>query len=180
MRSWTPAEDRILLEYADSAKVFKQLPHRSEEAIKKRCYRLGFALFQGSWTLQRVCRETGYNWKQILRAKKALKQVWPRKRHKYLIGGDKVDALVEYLSDEPAPYRGRDRHGRATFRRTWARNHDKCRRCGTDGIKTTQRHAGWGLCLLCYRTARLANALGPWKLTPFGPAGCVVKTPAQC
>lgn len=158
MTPWTKQEDNVLIENADSAYITSKLPGRSLEAIRKRARELGFFLFQGTWTLQKICRETGYNWKQVQRAKKSLKQAWKKesggKSSRFVIQDWQVDAIVEFLANEKTPFCGTRRDGTPFPKSAWSTHFDRCQRCGTQGTKTTQRHAGRGLCFLCNRHLR--------------------------
>ena len=84
----------------------EELPGRSVAALRYRASVLGFSITRGTVSLSLLAKETGYNWKQFLRAKKALKQDWARltpvaknqKSHsKYLISGNQaIDHINEH------------------------------------------------------------------------------------
>ena len=162
--NWTKQEDNKLFEYANSSLILSKLPGRSLESVRKRARKFGFFLFQGTWTLQRICRETGYNWKQVQRAKEALNQKWHKEsrngRSRFIIDEEQVEKLTQYLKEEPTPFLKRARDGSMVPRRHWAQRFDHCVRCATQGNKTTQQHRGRGLCLLCYRKERRNSSMG--------------------
>ena len=149
--SWTKAEDNLLFDYAGGAtrdRLLQLLPGRSWKAIKSRSRTLGIDVWQGTWTMARIIKETGYNWKQVKRARLALGQKWRRAKSRkvradgkggtrYVISDEQFEEIVDFLQE------GRDlvflsRYGQPTVR--WSRYHDRCVVCGTNGTAPNQRH----------------------------------------
>lgn len=147
---WSKEEDLVLMKNVGHLNIFElmeSLPRRNRLAIERRCYELGFSPTQGTYTRLQIERETGYDWRQIKRARDALRQNWKRYGfRKYMITFDQTQEIVEYLRDET---------------RMWSLQYglDKCRQCGTDGDGERERHSGDGLCKRCWdfrRHARVA------------------------
>lgn len=134
---WSKEEEMVLIKNVGHSSIFElidMLPGRTRAAIESRCRRLGFSPTQGTFTRCGVERETGYDWRQIKRAKDALGQVWKRYGvRKYIISEEQYDEIIEYLRDEP---------------RKWSKqwNLDACIQCGTSGRSERERHSGDGLC----------------------------------
>jgi hypothetical protein len=138
---WNKDEDLILMKNVGHLNIFElmeQLPRRNRLAIERRCYELGFSPTQGTYTRLHIERETGYDWRQIKRARDALGQNWKRYGfRKYMITFDQVQEITEYLRDE---------------KRKWSLQYglDKCRACGASGDAERDRHSGDGLCKRCW------------------------------
>lgn len=131
-RLWTPEEDhKLLMALGDHtiAMLMRALPGRSEEAIRirlKRTHRI--SALTGVMTLNEFARHSGFDYKTLMRAKRELKQVWPRfnlsharnKRGRiYVISDNQQEALLKHLIHgyQPAgtPCEGAsDAHGRST------------------------------------------------------------------
>lgn len=142
---WSKDEDLILVKNVGHLSIFELLdllPRRNRVAIERRCYELGFTPTQGTFTRGKIERETGYDWRQIRRARDAIGQTWKRYGlRKYMITDDQVHEIIEYLKNE---------------KRKWARqyNIDMCIRCGISGDKERERHSGDGLCKGCWDQRR--------------------------
>ena len=157
---WSKEENDILLNLIGTStypSIKKQLPGRSLEAIKRQALRLGHPLYQGTVTLNQIIRETGYNWKQLERAKEALNQHWMRAtgrgRSRFLIKGEQLIELIEYLKREPYPFTSRF----GSPRLTWSRYHKICLGCSS----TNRPHYGHGYCEACWkRKTRAAKKNG--------------------
>lgn len=138
---WLPGEDLILVKNVGHLNIFELmdlLPRRNRLAIERRCYELGFSPTQGTHTRLQIERDTGYDWRQIQRARDALGQVWKRYgTRKYMITDDQVQEIIEYLKTET---------------RKWSLHYDldSCRLCGTSGDEERTRHSGDGLCKRCW------------------------------
>jgi hypothetical protein len=138
---WLPSEDLVLVKNVGHLNIFELmelLPRRNRLAIERRCYELGFSPTQGTHTRLQIERETGYDWRQIQRARDALGQVWKRYgTRKYMITDDQVQEIIEYLRTET---------------RKWSLHYDLdgCRICGTSGEEERTRHSGDGLCKRCW------------------------------
>ena len=134
---WTKAEEMILIKNVGLLSIFELmeiLPSRTRAAIESRCRKLGMAPTQGTFTRCGIERDTGYDWRQIRRARDALGQTWKRYGvRKYIITEDQLDDITEYLKHEPTKWSKR-----------W--NLDACRVCGTNGTSDSERHSGDGLC----------------------------------
>jgi len=138
---WRPDEDLVLVKNVGHLSIFELmhlLPRRNRLAIERRCYELDFSPTQGTSTRLQVERETGYDWRQIQRARDALGQVWKRYgTRKYMISFDQVQDIIEYLRTET---------------RKWSLCYglDACRLCGISGTEERTRHSGDGLCKKCW------------------------------
>lgn len=138
---WAKEEDLVLMKNVGHMSIFElmeSLPRRNRLAIERRCYELGFSPTQGTYTRLQIERETGYDWRQIQRARDSLKQTWKRYGlRKYMITFDQVQDIVGWL---------------ATEERKWSLHYDldKCRLCGADGNDERTRHSGDGLCKRCW------------------------------
>lgn len=134
---WSRDEEMVLIKNVGHSSIFElidMLPGRTRAAIESRCRRLGFTPTQGTFTRCGIERKTGYDWRQIKRAKDALGQVWKRYGiRKYIISEEQYDEIIEYLRDEPQKWS-----------KLW--NLDACIKCGTSGRSERERHSGDGLC----------------------------------
>jgi hypothetical protein len=145
---WSSDEDLVLLKNVGHMNIFElmeNLPRRNRDAIERRCYELGFTPTQGTYTRLQIERQTGYDWRQIQRARDALGQTWKRYGlRKYMITEDQMIQMVEYL---------------ATEKRKWSLQYglDKCRECGNSGDTERSRHSGDGLCKRCWDFRRHAR-----------------------
>lgn len=143
--SWERAEELILIKNVGHLNIFELmelLPGRSRVAIERRCYELGFPPAQGTYSRLQIEKNTGYDWRQIRRARDALGQNWKRYGlRKYMITDDQVQDIVAYL---------------ATEKRRWSVQYglDNCRKCGVDGDRALERHSGDGLCKRCWDMRR--------------------------
>lgn len=160
---WTQAEKDKLQAMAGAItrrSLRVAFPDRTYEAVLRMASRLGFTLHQGTWTLRRLMDETGYNQKQIFRARDELRQHWMRTDYKdrshlvdgvrrggtrYLISDEQALAIIDYLKDEHKRYKYTSRHG--TPRLRWAKGYDCCQDCGT----TKRPHYGKGCCQPCLK-----------------------------
>lgn len=159
---WTKGEISILEQLVGNASystLQKRLQGRSLESIKKKARQLGFTLSRGTWTLNRVMQETGYNWKQIYRARDVLNQYWRRatetkaKHGKFLITDEQALEIMDYLKREHYPFTSR--YGQPTLR--WSRYHTICSSC-----KSTKRpHYGRGMCESCWKRDRRLYGVAP-------------------
>lgn len=137
---WTKEEEMLLIKNVGHSSIFELielLPGRTRAAIESRCRRLGFSPTQGTYTRCGIERETGYDWRQIKRARDALGQTWKRYGvRKYIITEEQYEEIIQYLKDEP---------------RKWAKQWklDACIKCGTSGRSERERHSGDGLCKSC-------------------------------
>ena len=145
---WGRDEDLVLVKNVGHLNIFElmeQLPRRSRVAIERRCYELGFSPAQGTYSRLQIEQDTGYDWRQIKRARDALGQNWKRYGlRKYMITFDQMQDIVEYLKTET---------------RKWSLqyNLDSCRRCGASGDDERCRHSGDGLCKRCWDFRRHAR-----------------------
>jgi len=138
---WSKDEDLVLMKNVGHMSIFElmdQLVRRNRLAIERRCYELGFSPTQGTYTRLQIERETGYDWRQIQRARDAIKQTWKRYGlRKYMITFDQVQEIISYLRTE---------------KRKWSLHYDldHCRLCGASGNDERTRHSGDGLCKRCW------------------------------
>lgn len=134
---WTKDEEMVLYNNAGLCSIFELLellPRRTRASIENRCRRLGFSPTQGTYTRCGIERATGYDWRQIKRARDATNQTWKRYgKRKYIITEDQYEEIVAYLKDEPVKWS-----------KQW--NLDACIKCGTSGRTERERHSGDGLC----------------------------------
>ncbi len=137
---WSKEEEMLLIKNVGHSSVFElmeMLPNRTRAAIESRCRRLGFSPTQGTFTRCGIERETGYDWRQIKRARDAVGQSWKRYGvRKYIISEEQVFEITEYLRTET---------------RKWSKswNLDACRVCNASGASERDRHSGDGLCKKC-------------------------------
>jgi hypothetical protein len=152
---WSRDEDLILRKNVGHLSIFELmdlLPRRNRVAIERRCYELGFSPTQGTYTRGRIERETGYDWRQIRRARDAIGQTWKRYGlRKYMISDDQVIEIIEYLKNE---------------KRKWSRQYDIdcCVQCRASGTGERERHSGDGLCKRCWDRRRHTRS---WIVTAF-------------
>lgn len=136
-RPWSKSEEMLLVKNVGHLSIFELmdlLPGRTRSSIESRCRRLGFTPTQGTFTRCGIERETGYDWRQIKRARDAIGQVWKRYGvRKYIVTEDQVQEITDWLRDE---------------KRKWSKrwNLDCCVQCGTSGLTERERHSGDGLC----------------------------------
>ena len=134
---WSKTEEMILVKNVGHSSIFELmelLPLRTRASIESRCRRLGFSPTQGTFTRCGIERETGYDWRQIRRARDAIGQVWKRYGvRKYIISEEQVDEITDWLKNE---------------KRKWSKrwNLDACVSCGASGFSERDRHSGDGLC----------------------------------
>jgi hypothetical protein len=158
---WNKEEDLILVKNVGHLSIFElmeNLPRRNRLAIERRCYELGFSPTQGTYTRLQIERETGYDWRQIQRARDAIKQNWKRYGlRKYMITFDQVQEIIGYLRTE---------------KRKWSLHYnlDKCRLCGASGTDERTRHSGDGLCKRCWdfrrhNRSQIVEALNRRRIT---------------
>lgn len=146
---WRKDEDLVLVKNVGHLNIFELmdlLPGRNRIAIERRCYELGFSPTQGTYTRLQIERETGYDWRQIQRARDNLSQSWKRYGlRKYMITFDQVNDIIDYLRDE---------------KRKWSLHYDLdcCRLCGQAGDCERRRHSGDGLCKKCWDLRRHTRA----------------------
>ncbi len=161
---WSKDEEKILFRNVGHSSIFElmeMLPSRTRASIESRCRRLGFSPTQGTLTRCGIERETGYDWRQIKRARDALGQSWKRYGvRKYIISEDQVNDITEYLKTES---------------RQWSRswNLDHCRKCPSAGTSDRERHSGDGLCKKCVSgdTRILVRNLGLVKISEMHGRG---------
>ena len=158
---WSKEEDLVLVKNVGHLSIFElmeMLPRRNRLAIERRCYELGFSPTQGTYTRLQIERETGYDWRQIQRARDSLRQNWKRYGlRKYMITFDQVQEIIQYLKTE---------------KRKWSLHYglDRCRLCGAAGTDERTRHSGDGLCKRCWDFRRhtrsqIVEALNRQKIT---------------
>jgi len=148
-RHWTTGEDKRLYMLVGGYSLDKiaEMLGRSERSIRHRAEALNLKLREGSVTLHGLCKSSGYDWRQIRRAKSALKQVWARSSHRdtaradgkggtwFVITDEQAEALIDYLANEKAPPQ------------RWAKGLDRCIKCR----RSNRPHCGLGLCSACYQ-----------------------------
>lgn len=134
---WTKDEEMVLYNNAGLCSIYELLellPRRTRASIENRCRRLGFSPTQGTYTRCGIERATGYDWRQIKRARDATGQIWKRYgKRKYIITEDQYEEIIAYLKDEPVKWS-----------KQW--DLDACLVCGTSGRSERERHSGDGLC----------------------------------
>ena len=90
---------------------------------------------------------TGYNWRQVEKAKEALNHTWETKPVGWEISTKQQEELLNFLSAPPT---------HITLKGSevdqWAPllNIDNCKECGTSGTQRNSRHYAKGLCVGCY------------------------------
>lgn len=150
---WTPKQAKALFDQVGVAGwsvIQKKTGGRSKAAVLSRMRREfgGGGITRGTYQLAEAIRETGYSATQFRRAADALNQRWLRtkKRGAYLITGEQLEDMVEWLSHD-----------------YWSKKLRLycCIQCGT----TERPHHTFGLCLPCHRKlARRADKAGlPWS-----------------
>lgn len=180
---WSLREDRNIVSYAGRSRenILKHLPGRSWKAVLHRARFLEVNLRQGAWTQKRLCEETGYSWTQILRARQelGLGEAWGRttkrraKMHKDGRGGrhfamteDEAELLIGHLA-RPVDLKYITKDGNRSHR--WSLYAQRCRICGTDGNRVSERHEGHGICLGCTQKQKRLRPCAccgqkPWTL----------------
>lgn len=162
---WSKVEEMLLLKNVGHSSIFELmelLPNRTRASIESRCRRLGFSPTQGTYTRCGIERETGYDWRQIRRARDAIGQAWKRYGvRKYIISEEQVDEIIDWLKNET---------------RKWSKQWDldACRKCGASGTSERERHSGDGLCKQCWDRRRYIRnisikSLNQGKLTTLTP-----------
>lgn len=149
-RPWTQREDALLISLAGVVppdKVRAAFPKRTASSVDHRIYEHhGISYRRGARSFHGLCKATGYDWRQVLRARDALKQTWVRGvpvrasyAHnlgrggtRYLISEEQGDAIVAWLAAEKTEAR-------------WSKRWLRCRKCR----RTDSRHAGRGVCTRC-------------------------------
>ena len=154
-RPWSKSEDARLLTLAGTLppdRVRSSFPGRTPRQVDRRVYdHHGINYRRGAYSFKALRDATGYDWRQLLRAKDALGQKWARGAPvranyahnlgrggtRWLISEDQADALIAWLAAETKP-------------RRWAKRWRRCRKCK----RTDSRHAGRGLCNRCKQRGR--------------------------
>lgn len=159
---WSREEDLILIKNCGQLSIFELmelLPRRNRVAIERHCYELGYSPTQGTYTRGKIERDTGYDWRQIKRARDAIGQNWKRYgSRKYMITWDQVQEIIEYLKNET---------------RKWSKHYglDGCRVCGATGSTERERHSGDGLCKRCWDRRRHMRS---WIVSAFYKGRCTL------
>lgn len=147
---WSKLEEMLLLKNVGHSSIFELmelLPNRTRASIESRCRRLGFSPTQGTFTRCGIERETGYDWRQIRRARDAIGQVWKRYGvRKYIISEEQVDDIIEWLKNETKKWS-----------KQW--NLDACCECSASGTSERERHSGDGRCKRCWDKRRYIRNL---------------------
>ena len=144
-RRWTNREHKILIDsigHLSTSEIEKRLPGRSWHSIETKCYDLGYSTTQGTFSCAMIEKETGYDWRQIKRARDRLGQTWKRYgKRKFIITEDQRDDIIEYLKCEV---------------KKWSIKYDldACIKCGASGLGPRDSHAGDGLCKRCVDARR--------------------------
>ena len=105
-------------------------------------------------SLQSIIRETGYNRKQVLKAKEALDQEWqwleaPVAGGRFKITTDQREQLLHWLAKPGPKYSSPPGPEPRTVWEPYL-GITNCLHCGTNGSSTTQRHKALGLCVSCW------------------------------
>lgn len=162
---WSHEEDLVLVKNIGHLNIFELmdlLPRRNRVAIERRCYELGFSPTQGTYTRLKIERDTGYDWRQIRRARDAIGQQWKRYGvRKYMVTFDQVQEIIEWLKNE---------------KRKWSRqyNIDNCVKCGASGTGEREKHSGDGLCKRCWDRRRHNRS---WIVNSFKKSRNLALTP---
>jgi len=151
-RLWTEQEIKQLrwhLGHKSFASIGRLL-ERSPNAIKCKTNELGIKASRSTYSLSDMIRLTGYNWKQLQKARDALKQRWGRvntRNGKYRITYEQFEALAEYLG-RPAPYLTLLGFEVDMWAPKWHLN--ACTNCGKGSRDMQERHYALGLCYTCW------------------------------
>lgn len=150
-RRWTKEEIRFLKRHLGREPVdwiAKRL-RRTPNAIWCKANDIGISPSDFSHALVDIIRDTGYNWKQILKAKKELKQKWKRRKKKkgsrYYITEDQKQELLRHLAKPGPKYPSQG----PTKSDIWSPSLHihRCLHCGTN----EKPHHSLGLCETCFR-----------------------------
>lgn len=168
-RYWTDSEIRFIRRHLGRKTItwIAEQLNRTPDSIWGKAKRLKIAAKNFSHSLSDIIRDTGYNWKQILNAKKELKQVWEQNKgcSKYHITEEQKEELLRHLA-KPGPkyYSGPPK---SEF---WCPSLQiyRCLQCG----ESSREHHSLGLCTQCFhksfkdrtRHARHKMMTSYWKL----------------
>lgn len=104
---WTKQDDLKLLELSEmhTYSEIAERMGRTRASIFQRMWAKGIRKLSGGVSLTQLCKNTGYERSQFLRAKKMLRQNWKTayggKRKLFVITEKQQEALTEYLKTEP-------------------------------------------------------------------------------
>lgn len=108
MPSWTTQEVYFLRRYFGRKPInwLALRLNRTTNAVWCRANKLNLTSKGKTHALSDLIRDTGYNWKQLLKAKKELEQEWERhkkkKGSKYLVTDEQKEELLRHLA-KPGP-----------------------------------------------------------------------------
>lgn len=155
-KHWTKEDVYFLKRHIGKKSICWIAEHleRSPNAIRCKANDLKIAASDRYSSLQAIIRETGYNRKQLLKAKQELGQQWEWLETavaggRFKITDDQREELLNWLarpgpkySSPPGP----------EPRTTWEPylNITNCLHCGTNGRKPNQKHKALGLCHSCW------------------------------
>jgi 5-bromo-4-chloroindolyl phosphate hydrolysis protein len=144
---------------------------RSRSSIRSKANRLKISETKQTFSLRNLIESTGYNWKQILKAKKELNQTWKRigsDNGPYAITEEQKSQLLAHLAKPGPKYSVKPGRKPNNF---WAPTLQltKCLNCQ----HTKHKHQGIGLCIKCYHHIRqkpqrfhfYKTLITYWKLT---------------
>jgi len=105
-QAWTEEDIHQLIHLSakhtprDIAKIMK----RSWVAVKSKMKTLNLKAFDGTYSLVGLAKETGYDHRQLIRAKRKLRQKWTKVKHgkrgRYIIDWEQREELLEYLKKD--------------------------------------------------------------------------------
>jgi hypothetical protein len=170
---WERHEIRTLEWYIGTKPLYKiaELLDRTLAAVKNKAKRLGARATKGNHTLNGLVRETGFDYRQLYKARDALKQRWKRANKSqgaYTITDDQLADLLAYLF-QPAQFVSRD----GQQQDVWAIRAGlySCIRCGASGTSSEEIHWAHGICTACYRTLVMEKAI----LKRYNSMACYLK-----
>lgn len=105
-KPWRTADDHKLRELAEKYDFYgiAKSMNRTYASVKTRARVIGITHLRGTYSLSNAAESTGYDVRQLLRAKKNLNQHWNKVRyswtHRYVITEEQLEALCEWLKTE--------------------------------------------------------------------------------
>jgi len=146
MLEWTPQDTYFLRRYFGRKPInwLAVRLHRTPNAIWCRANKLNLLSSGKTHNLSDLIRDTGYNWKQLLKAKTELNQNWERHKNKkgskYYITEEQKEELLRHLA-KPGP-----KFSNSIILWESILRIKRCLQCGVED----EEHYSLGLCKSCF------------------------------